>query len=557
MRRMFGRSNRTFHQHVVSSDNLVNNIDMPCGSSSLTRNGKTEYEITSVKILHLIEKKKYQRVVELLRELPRAHLLACLQNGFPFKALNKSVPETFPIWETLLTKVHNNEEGYVREFPYSACDSLVLKIAYLLAHLEHQQSLPQSSTANQSNIEHNQQLFQQCRRILKKVFMQYPDIVKNLMRENERVSKALYSMTLHIPLGLDPSIAVSLQQSIFKELTSSLSDFEESKERLEELSIENSHIRVELVAPPDRSKNRTHLSIRSLTQIQVQERLYSNQCVLGAVKPIKREDSLPQLTEMLNIRVLGDKDVLAIFSNLRNQFPKITENEPIEPWLRKYQHSVECAITLLKEIETELIIRSPNVSPSTDHELYPAKPPSITASPPPLSLVTQSTASLDRHNCNSDDDNGLFMTPFNKRYSSTDKLHLVRPTSAVSLDKTTKLSKSAQSLTSDLEVSSSVQDIPSNVKSHNQTMAGMKKKPSGSLRRSLRHSLRRLSSSAGNVSPKKKMLQPGSGGEIVLEEARKDLLEAQETIHSLRKRERELTDRSVSIQWCVVYLYSH
>ena len=535
MRRMFGRNNRTFHQHVVSNDSLVNNIDsISCGSSSLTRNGKTEYEITSVKILQLIEKNKYQRVVELLRELPRAHLLACLQNGFPFKALNKSVPETFPIWETLLTKVHNNEEGYVREFPYSACDALVLKIAYLLAHLEHQHSQP--TTANQSN---NQQLFQQCRRILKKVFMQYPDIVRNLMRENERVSKALYSMTLHIPLGLDPSIAMSLQQSILKEVSNSLSDFEESKERLEGFSVENSHIRVELVAPSDRSKNRTHLSIRSLTQIQVQERLYSNQCVLGAVKPIKREDSLPQLTEMLNIRVLGDKDVLAIFSNLRNQFPKITEHEPIEPWLRKYQHSVECAITLLKEIETELIIKSPNVSPLTDHELYP------TASPPPLSLVTQSTASLDRHNCNSDDDNGLFMTPFNKRYSSTDKLHLGRPTSAVSLDKTTKLSESAQSLTGDLEVSSrSVQDIPSNVKSHNQTMAGMKKKSSGSLRRSLRHSLRRLSSSAGNVSPKKKMHRTGSG-EDMMEEARKELLEAQETIHSLRKRERELTDRSV------------
>ena len=543
MRRMFGF---TSTRPRSSSVHLSSEINKPI-TPNLIRNGtrgSTDSEITSIKILHHIEKKKYHRAVELLRELPRAYLLSCLES-FPFKALNRSIPYSFSIWETLLTKVHNNDEGYVREFPYAACDELVLKIAHLLAHLQRE------------SVQHhdNNQLYQQCRRLLKKVYMHYHDIVKNLMKENERVSRAIYSMTLHIPLGLEPSSAISLQQSIHKEVVDSLSDFEESKERLEELTVENGHIHVEVTSGCNHNvtgntpSSPSQISAHKMTQIQVQERLYSNQCVLGAVKPIRRTDNLPQLTEILNTRVSGDKEVLAIFSSLRKQIPKITEKEPIEAWLRKYQHSVECAITLLKEIEEELIIKSPNVSPTAEREsqeLHPAKAPSLTASPPPPSLVTQSTASLDHHN-SSEDDN-LFIKPIYKQRSKSEKLHLIRPNSAVNLTKVTvNLSQSVQSIDkkgcNELEESSSAQDIPLKVHSE-QPMAGMKKK-SGGLRRSLRYSMRRLSSSTGSVSPKKKKMHRTSsnGRGVVLDEAKNDLLEAQEIIQSLRKRERELTDR--------------
>ncbi len=535
---MFGFGSST-RQRGSSTPHLRSKIDKP-ETPNLTRSrrGNNDCEITSIKILHFIEKKKYHRVVELLRELPRTHLLSCLES-FPFKVLNRTIPYSFSIWETLLTKVHNNEEGYVREFPYAACDELVLKIGHLLAHI-------QRETVHGHH--DNNQLFQQCRRLLKQVYMHYHDIVKNVMKENERVSKALYSMTIHIPLGLDPTTATSLQQSILKEVADSMSDFEESKDRLEELSIENGHIHVEVTSGNDRTvSNPSLMSTHTLTQIQVQERLYSNQCVLGAVKPIKRADNLPQLTEMLDTRVTGDKDVLAIFSTLRKQIPKITENEPVEAWLRKYQHSIECVITLLKEIEEELIIKSPNISPTVERdsqELYPAKAPSLTASPPPPSLVTQSTASLDHHNSN--EDVSSFVKPIFKQQSG----HLIRPDSAANLTKVTHLSQSVQSINTtsctELEESSSVQDIPSKIHSEQPAMAGMKKSKVGvSLRRSLRHSMRRLSSSTGSVSPKqKKMHRTSSTGRgIVLDEAKQDLLEAQETIQSLRKRERELTDR--------------
>lgn len=502
----------------------INNHDSRRPMSARNGTDKTDNEITSLRILHLLERRKYYKVVEFLRELPRVQLLACLES-FPFKFLNSSLPDSFPVWETLLTKVHSNEQEYVREFPYAACDQLVLKIGHYLAHFE-KDMIPQQDS--------NQQLYRQCRRLLKKVYMQYREIVDNLLKENERVSKAIYSLTLHIPLGLDPSTAVSLQQSILKEVSNSALDFDESRQRLEELVIENGHIQVEVPSLGDRSDS------RALTQIQVQQRLYSNQCVLGAIKPIKRQDNLPQLTEMLTTRVLDDKEVLAIFSNLRTEVSKITENDALEPWLRKYQHSLECAITLLKEIQDELVIK-PSVTATSlplDHESTTGNRPhpltSSSPSPPSL-LPTQSTVSLDQRFTESSS---------YKRHSFSDKLAFPRPSSASALVQTSKLSQSAQSIdltpTNELEGSSSVQDLPST----DQPMAGMKKKTS-SLRRSLRHSMRKLSSSAGSVSIRKKKVHRTNSNDsvVALEDAKKEILEAHETIQSLRKRERELTDR--------------
>ena len=92
---------------------------------------KSQFELTSIQIRQLLERKKFQKVVEILRELPHSYILKCLES-FPFKALNSNVPETFPIWETLLTKLHNSEEGYIPQFPYAACDELVVQIAWQL-----------------------------------------------------------------------------------------------------------------------------------------------------------------------------------------------------------------------------------------------------------------------------------------------------------------------------------------------------------------------------------------------------------------------------------------
>ena len=64
---------------------------------------QTDYEITSITIKQLLEKDQFAKIVEMLRELPRDYLLNCLES-FPFIALNRAVPRSFLIWETLLTK---------------------------------------------------------------------------------------------------------------------------------------------------------------------------------------------------------------------------------------------------------------------------------------------------------------------------------------------------------------------------------------------------------------------------------------------------------------------
>ncbi len=322
---------------------------------------KTEYELTSIKIKQLLERKLYQKVVDTLREQPSTFVLKCLES-FPFRALNKAVPETFPIWETLLTKLHNSEDGYIPKFPYKSCDELVLRIAWLI------------ETRDEKSPE-GQELVLSCRRVLKCVYMQYNGVLERLYKEHERVQHSLYTLGLHIPLGSDARTALSLQQAIKNEVNGFLVDLSDAKERLVEI-IEKEEVtlneilqednKVEIVSGSDEdSGDDGGVTIRyqnfpqapNPNQVQLQERLYQNQCVLTCLQPGRRTGSLPELMEILSERIRGDKEVLAVFGSVRQRSGGITDSESIEPWLRRHQHSIECTIGMIKDIEKDLEIK--------------------------------------------------------------------------------------------------------------------------------------------------------------------------------------------------------
>ena len=512
---------------------------------------RSDFQLTSLRIHQFIERKKYDKVVDILRELSRDYLVKCLES-FPFKALNKAIPDSFLIWETLLTKLHNNEDGYIPQFPYAACDELVLRVAQLLLYLENDQSKMDAQL--QPN------LFVQCRRVFKKVYMQYHDVLEKLMKENERLSKALYSLSLHIPLGVD-STAVSLHSTIKNEVVSSVADFQNILSHLEELVLECSPNVITEIAPhtngsPPRNGYTHTDSAHSLTQVQIQERLHYNQCALRCMTPIQRSDNLPQLLEMLKVRIDGDKEVLTLFGSLRQRNGFITETESVEMWLRRYQSSLECAISLFRAIEKELAIRSPLGSPTL--------PPAIQ----PLTSEAKESPPFTYNRCPSWGQlafEEIDRSAIRRNRSASTKSLGFRPFSAVD---TAERSHSTCNINYKPETSSSAQDIPSataassptNSDHHDhhgngQTMAGMKKKKGFGLRSSLRRSIRRLSSSTGNVSSKSRrsMFRRSSSnggsssddGDTQYDRMKKELLEARETIQSLRRRERELINRFV------------
>ena len=321
---------------------------------------KTQFELTSLKIKQLLEKKKYPKVVELLREYPHDFILKCLES-FPFKALNKAVPDTFPIWETLLTKLHNSEDGYIPQFPYAACDELVLQIARLMEMCE------------DNRHEDSQELMQSCRRVLKKVYMQYNEVLEQLYKEYDKVEHALYTLSLHLPLGIDHT-AVSLQQAIMEEVQACLVDYNDAIERLEEMT-QNEVLSLN-EALMERQTNGSENDFPTTdfplapnpNQVQLQERLYFNQCMLTTLQPSRRRGNLAELLEILSERIKGDKEVLAIFGNIRQNNESISDSEPVEPWLRRHQRAVEGVIAALKEIEKELEITLPKTDSETNLE---------------------------------------------------------------------------------------------------------------------------------------------------------------------------------------------
>lgn len=508
---------------------------------------KTEFEITSIMIQQFLVKKKYDKVIETLRGLTGVHILKCLVS-FPFNDLNQAIPESFLIWETLMVKLQNSEgEGYIAKVPHAACHDLVSRTGAVLAYLEKHS---------------NPDLYFQCRRVLKKLYMHYPEITDHLMKENEHLSRALHTLTLHIPLGIDSS-AITLQQAIQDEVTASLIDLKDAIEHLEELPFQlSSNVSNGIDSGKVNGKN--SMGHHSLTQRQIQERLYFNQCILRGVSPCRRKDNLSQLQEMLQKRIQGDKDVLALFANLRQHHQGLGEVEPVEPKLRHQHHMIECAIAMLQEIKNELAInRSPPASPPASQ--FPTgrrgSSDSFTSTElvsgyPLASAVSLDHSQFSRVLIQQDKvSTGIGSRGGIAQYrsSSEKQLQNIRPMSA----STVMQHRNRQAnhgpginpscVLIDKQISSSNQELFSASSSPPlPVVAGVKKK-GGFIRRSLRGSIKRLSSSTGNVSngghkTKGKSIENDSTSAL-LEIKNQELLEARETIATLRRRERELTDR--------------
>jgi hypothetical protein len=408
--------------------------------------------------------------------------------------------------------LHSSEEGYVAQLPCAACDELVIRIADILAYLNRH--------SDQSN-----DLYLQCKRVLKRVYIQYPDILGNLMKEYERLSRALYSLTLHIPLGTDAS-AKSLQEAICDDIHMTIKNLKSSLEDLEELTRENiGHVK------------QNGLNSRQVyNQRDIQERLYYNHCIARCALPSKIKSNLAQLLEMLDSRIQGDKDILALFASLRQRHETLTDAEPVEPCLRSYQASIECAISILQEIQNELAITSPSGSPDKKEDEMQSHFESYTSLP-------LSTSSLDQSQFPTLEPQSVteLQSMSRDKSSSENHIRIVRPLSAgVVVPRSLKGPYSEGISSSDQDLSLTANQ-PSLIQANRM---GSAKRRGGFFRRSFRNSIRRLSSSTGNMSSKTKLNGNGASHVNENEEALKgELLEARETIQALRKRERELTDR--------------
>ena len=552
-------SNRPRKAESVESLNKISTPGMPYPHHLHT---KTQYELTSIKIKQYLERKAYQRVVETLRELPHNYVLKCLES-FPFKALNEAVPEAFPIWETLLTKLHNSEDGYIPEFPYHACDELVLRIAWLL---ETWDDRPQDG----------QELKSSCRRVLKCVYMQYNGVLEHLYKEHDKVEHALYTLGLHLPLGTDLSTALTLQQAIQHEVAGCLIDFNDANESLREISEKEvltlSEILLEDMKGDARESSGEEgddfgLTMRKIefplapnpNQVQLQERLYQNQCIQTCLQPSHRSGTLRELVEILNERVRGDKEVLAVFGRIRQRNGVIGDSEPIEPWLRRHQHSIECTIGLIKEIEKELEITihksdSPVQLQNRQKELYVSScldddPQIVPIRPRSRSHEYEKSSSIPRRHSaailehygygdeqHSTDRNHLVISQTNHRPRSASPHKILRvngvpPSRSVSSKSVSSSTDSSLDIAMSVQTSSSIHDLNStkdksplpaftrvqSLMTNNsvQVVAGKRQKNGRSP-----GSWSNLSISSGNVSGKKakKSLYRSRSGNIVSSE---------------------------------------
>ena len=319
------------------------------------------YEATSEKIQLLLNIGDVKTAVALLSTMQAEYLLKCLPT-FPMRLMKRLLPRTLPVWEVLLDKINDIEDESIPQCVYTAYDSLVLHCAHKMLH----------SKVNPAECTDTE--LAAINQLLRKVYLQYPEVIERFVGLREQTSSAIHCLLQHFPLQLE-NATVSLQEAIRDEVSCSIMDFQESLKNLTSFSTQDKFSFSEMLinnhltqghdsSPPPTSP---------MNQLQMQERLYCNQAVLRTIQPTRRNGNLAVLSEMLMQRIQGDKEVLSLFGNLRRELG-IGNDVSVDVCLKQHQQALELVINLLRKIkldvdgESGFPMRSSDVRLSTPEE---------------------------------------------------------------------------------------------------------------------------------------------------------------------------------------------
>jgi len=296
------------------------------------------YEATSEKIQLLLNIGDIKTALAVLSTMQAEYLLKCIPT-FPMRHMKQLLPKTLPIWEVLLDKFNDIEDDSIPQCVYAAYDGLVLHCGYKMLRL---QAAPMDN-ADTELVAINQ--------LLRKVYLQYPEVVERFVGLREQTGSAIHSLMQHFPLQLENSV-VSLQEAIKDEVSSSALDFQDSLKSLTSLTAQEKFSLSEMLQSPQ-GHDSSPPPPSPMSQLQMQERLYFNQAVMRSIQPTRRNGNLAVLSEMLMHRIHGDKEVLSLFGNLRKEL-EIGDKVAVESCLRQHQQALELVIISLRRIKLDV-----------------------------------------------------------------------------------------------------------------------------------------------------------------------------------------------------------
>lgn len=297
------------------------------------------YEATSEKIQLLLNIGDIKTAVAVLSTLQAEYLLKCIPT-FPMKHMKRMLPKTLPVWEVLLGKINDIEDDSIPQCVYAAYDSLVLHCAHKMLQLQ---------TAPTENTDRELTAINQ---LLRKVYLQYPEVVERFVGLREQTGSAIHCLMQHFPLQLETA-TVSLQEAIRDEISSSILDFQDSIKNFNSLTAQEKFSFPEMMIGGPQGRDSSPPPTSPMNQVQMQERLYCNQAVLRTIQPTRRNGNLAVLSEMLMHRIHGDKEVLSLFGSLRKEL-EIGDNVSVEACLKQHQQALELVIISLRRIKLDV-----------------------------------------------------------------------------------------------------------------------------------------------------------------------------------------------------------
>ncbi|XP_071947079.1 uncharacterized protein [Antedon mediterranea] len=305
------------------------------------------------KLQLLVEKQKFNDASHLVNQLNMVTLKTILPE-LPVTAIVENIPQSLTVIESFYSKffIANPDE-----FPIAKLD-----VENTVFHIVNYLSSRDDPLLKKENglLQSDESVVKAIVNILRMVMFVYPDMIKILYSRKKLMDTALKGIGEHSLVSIDGDL-MNLHDALKVEFEHSVHAYKTALAKLVEMSLTHQKP-VTLTSYVNKNPSTgNHQKLMTLTQDEIQNRLFKNKTVLNTIEP-SMNAQLPSLLRTLQDRIEFDKSALLTFTQLRKEISTIPANSQVASTIAKYSQSLKIVVDFFKDMLDEQFSESASYS---------------------------------------------------------------------------------------------------------------------------------------------------------------------------------------------------
>ncbi|XP_033119398.1 uncharacterized protein LOC117118805 isoform X2 [Anneissia japonica] len=305
------------------------------------------------KLQLLVEKNKFDDASHLINQLNLVTLKTILPE-IPIVPIVENIPDSLILIESFYSKFFIADPD---NFPITKLDveNTVFHIVCYLSSRDDQLLKKENGLLLSGD-----NVIKAIVNILRMVMFVFPDMIKILYNRRKLMEATLEGIGEHSLVSIDGEL-MNLHDALKLEFEHAIHAYKTALGKLDKLSLSHQKPVTLNSYVGKKSSNGNHQKLMTLSQEEIQSRLFKNKTVLNAIEP-SMNAQLPSLLRTLQDRIEFDKSALLTFSQLRKEISTIPANSQVASVIAKYSQSLKVVLDFFKDMLDEQISESASYS---------------------------------------------------------------------------------------------------------------------------------------------------------------------------------------------------